>query len=80
MTLTGFYSKELLQPVFVNGKKVFKEIPLKEISAYSKNELSKFWDEYTRIIKPSEYKVDLSQKLYDMKAELLKDYASEKNR
>ena len=33
-----------------------------------------------RIIKPSEYKVDLSQKLYDMKAELLKDYASEKNR
>ena len=80
MTLTDFYSKELLQPVFVNGKKVFKEIPLKEISAYSKNELSKFWDEYTRIIKPSEYKVDLSQKLYDMKAELLKDYASEKNR
>ena len=80
MTLTDFYSKELLQPVFVNGKKVFKEIPLKEISAYSKNELSKFWDEYTRIIKPSEYKVDLSQKLYDMKTELLKDYASEKNR
>lgn len=80
MTLTDFYCEELLKPVFVGGKKVYKEIPLKEISAYSKKELSKFWDEYTRIIKPSEYKVDLSQKLYDMKAELLKNYASDKNR
>lgn len=80
MTLTDFYCEELLKPVFADGKKVYKEIPLKEISAYSKKELSKFWDEYTRIIKPSEYKVDLSQKLYDMKAELLKNYASDKNR
>ncbi len=80
MTLTDFYAVELLKPVFVNGKKVYKEIPLKEISEYSKKELSKFWDEYTRIIKPSEYKVDLSQKLYDMKAELLKNYASNKSR
>ena len=80
MILTDFYAVELLKPVFVNGKKVYKEIPLKEISEYSKKELSKFWDEYTRIIKPSEYKVDLSQKLYDMKTELLKNYASNKSR
>lgn len=74
MTVCDFNYEELLKPVFVNGQKVYKTIPLNEISAYSKKELSKFWDEYTRIIRPSEYKVDLSKQLWDMKNSLLKNH------
>ena len=58
----------------VDGKKVYENIPLTEIAAYSKREIAKFWDEYTRIIRPSEFKVDLSKKLWDMKNELLKNH------
>lgn len=73
MTVCDFNCEELLKPVFVNGQKVYKTIPLSEISAYSKKELAKFWDEYTRIIRPSEYKVDLSKQLWEMKNSLLKN-------
>lgn len=80
MTVTNFYYKELLTPIFVEGKKVYESIPLAKISEYSKNELSTLWDEYTRLIRPSEYKVDLSQKLYDTKTELLKSYTEKYNK
>lgn len=74
MTVTDFTYEELLKPVFVNGQKVYKTIPLSQISAYSKCQLEKFWDEYTRIIRPSEYKVDLSKRLWETKNNLLKNH------
>lgn len=74
MTVNDFNYEELLKPVFIDGQKVYKTIPLSEISAYAKKELAKFWDEYTRIIRPSEYKVDLSKQLWEMKNSLLKNH------
>ncbi len=74
MTLTEYKARELLEAVFIGGKKVYKDKSVKEISTYSKTELNNFWDEYTRIVKPNTYKVDLSQKLYDLKTDLLKKH------
>ncbi len=74
MTLTSYIARELLIPIFKEGKRVYEPISVKEISEYSKNELNNFWDEYTRIVKPNTYKVDLSQKLYDLKTDLLKKH------
>lgn len=79
MTVTNFYCRELLEPLYVGGKNVYKSIPLMKISEYAKSQLATFWDEYTRLIRPSEYKVDLSQKLYDTKTELLKSFTSKYN-
>lgn len=78
MILTDFHCKELLQPVFVDGKKVYPQISLQEIVEHEKEDFNSFWDEYTRVIMPSEYKVDLSQKLYDLKNELLENYSKKK--
>ena len=44
---------------------------LSEIAAYAKQEMETFWDEYKRLNRPHRYKVDLSQKLYDLKLQLL---------
>ena len=33
--------------------------------------MDSFWDEYKRLVRPHIYKVDLSQKLYDLKQQLL---------
>lgn len=71
MTLVDYNVRKLLVPVFENGALVYQCPSLNEISAFAKNELESFWDEYKRLSKPHRYKVDLSQKLFDLKHSLL---------
>jgi len=78
MTLTNYTVRELLVPIFKEGKQVYQTPSLTEIQKYAKEELDTLWDEYKRLKKPHKYKVDLSQKLYDLKEKLLKEYSFEK--
>lgn len=72
MTIENFYTKDLLVPIFIDGKQVYESPALLDIQKFAKEEIESFWDEYRRLIMPQEYKVDLSQKLYDLKHDLLK--------
>lgn len=69
--LTDYKVKCLHEKIFENGKLVYKNPPLKEISLYRKNALDEFWDEYKRLINPHIYKVDLSDGLYELKQSML---------
>ncbi|MEG1647013.1 MAG: nicotinate phosphoribosyltransferase, partial [Clostridia bacterium] len=69
--LTNFYTKDLLVDIFKGGKLVYKKPTIKEIRANAKLSNESFWEEIKRILNPEIYKVDLSQKLYDLKQELL---------
>ena len=71
MTLTNFTVRELLVPVFVDGKCVYEAPDIMESRAYGKRELASMWDEYKRILNPHVYKVDLSDELYALKESLL---------
>lgn len=71
MSISNFYTKELLKPIFVDGKQVYQSPSLLEIQEKATKELSHFWEEYKRIEKPHIYKVDLSQELYDLKTSML---------
>ena len=71
MTLCDYRIRQLLVPVFENGELVYDSPALSEIAAYAKQEMETFWDEYKRLNRPHRYKVDLSQKLYDLKLQLL---------
>lgn len=71
-TITNFYVKELTHQIIKNGELVYKLPTVKEIAAYHKESYGEFWNEYKRLLNPHIYKVDLSQKLYDIKQELLK--------
>lgn len=71
MTLCDYRMRQLLVPVFENGELVYDSPALPEIAAYAKQEMETFWDEYKRLNRPHRYKVDLSQKLYDLKLQLL---------
>ena len=71
MTITNFTAKELLVPIFVDGKQVYHSPTVKEIAEYSKQDLDTFWKEYKRFKSPHIYKVDLSDKLYDLKKALI---------
>ncbi|MDU0963646.1 MAG: nicotinate phosphoribosyltransferase [Peptostreptococcus anaerobius] len=63
--------RELLKPLFLEGKLVRKRKSVYEVKEYAKKELSSMWDQYKRIKNPHIYKVDLSQKLWDMKNDLI---------
>jgi len=74
MRLTDYYTKDLLVPVFIDGRQVYESPQLMDIQAYAKADLATFWDEIKRLINPQEYKVDLSQKLFDLKKSLLEQW------
>ena len=63
--------RKLHVDVVLGGKLVYKFPTLKEVKAYAQKELETFWDEYKRLDKPHVYKVDLSDKLYDLKKDML---------
>lgn len=70
-TLRNFYYKELLQPVIVHGELVYKLPKLGEIREYANKQLDTLWDEYKRLHNPHIYKVDLSDKLYELRKTML---------
>jgi len=73
MTLkAGTYSaRELLTPVFLNGERVYDMPGIKDIQAYCKKELDSLWDEHKRLSNPQIAYVDLSQRLYDLKQQMI---------
>ena len=71
-TVVDYHVKELAVDVIKNGKLVYELPTLKEIAAYHKICIDQMWEQYKRITNPHIYKVDLSQKLYDLKIALLK--------
>ncbi len=68
-----FTAKELQVPIFINGELVYKKPTLKEIRNYCKEQMNTLWDEVKRFDNPHSYYVDLSQKLWDIKYNLLAD-------
>ena len=74
MTITNYTAKELLVPIFVNGEQVYQSPNLMEIQKYAAAQMDTLWDEYKRLNNPHVYKVDLSQKLYDLKNHLLQEH------
>lgn len=70
-TLENFTARELLIPIFKAGKCVYESPSLQEIREHCAREVSSMWDSVTRFENPHTYYVDLSQKLWDIKHELL---------
>ncbi len=63
--------REMLSPLFINGECVRPKKSVEEVKEYAKAELNSIWDQYKRIKNPHIYKVDLSQKLWDLKNDMV---------
>ena len=68
----NFEARELLVPVFLNGKRVYDSPPLPEIRDYCRQQVDTLWDEVKRFDYPHKYYVDLSDKLWDIQQHLLR--------
>ncbi len=72
MTLeaNSFIAREMLQPLFKNGKFIGKKLSAKEIRDYCTSEKNTLWEESSRLNYPQLIYVDLSDELYKLKCEL----------
>lgn len=70
-TIESFIARELLVPIFEHGKLVYEFPPLDLVRSRCAAELGTMWEEVLRFENPHEYYVDLSQKLWDIKDEML---------
>ena len=73
MTLCDYEVRPLLTPIFEKGELVYQLPSLSEIAQYAHREMDTFWDEYKRLHSPHRYKVDLSQRLYELKRSMLEE-------
>lgn len=71
-TVTDFTARPLLEPIFIGGECVYESPDIETIRAYCAEQLDTLWDEVKRLENPHSYYVDLSQKLWDIKQELLR--------
>lgn len=70
-TLDDYEVEELLKPIFIKGKLVYNCPTIEEIRTYCRKQVESLWDEVTRFENPHNYYVDLTQKLWDVKQQLL---------
>ena len=76
--LENFTATELLVPVFKNGKQVYELPTIEEIRQHCKDEIEGMWDEVRRFTNPHNYYVDLSQKLWQVKHDMLAELRNKK--
>ncbi|MBQ4530441.1 MAG: nicotinate phosphoribosyltransferase [Lachnospiraceae bacterium] len=69
----SFSLRKMLVPIFLEGNCVYTSPKVMDIRDYCSQELDTLWEESRRLINPHEVYVDLSDKLYQMKAELLEN-------
>ncbi len=73
-TISNYYAKDLLTKIFDKGNCVYTSPDVHEIKNYCKEQIDTLWDEVKRFENPHNYYVDFSQKLWNIKNELLNQH------
>ncbi len=71
--LNNFYAKNIRVQIFDKGECVYECPSIEEVKEYCQQQMDTLWDETLRFENPQTYYVDLSQKLWDMKSQLLEE-------
>lgn len=72
-TVTDYVIKELQVPIFKDGVCIYQKPTIAEIREYCRQQIDLLWAEVRRFENPHRYYVDLSQRLWDIKHQLLKE-------
>ena len=76
-TVYNFTARELLVPIFKDGELVYQCPDLQQVRKYCLEQVDTLWDEVKRFDNPHTYYVHLSQKLWDIKNDLLRNHHGE---
>ncbi|ANZ59958.1 nicotinate phosphoribosyltransferase [Secundilactobacillus paracollinoides] len=70
-TVTDFDARPVLQPIFEDGRLIYQQPDLDDIREGCQENQESLWPEYKRDLNPQKYPVDLSQKCWDNKMNLI---------
>ena len=72
--LNNFVAKELQAQIFDKGRLVYESPDIDSIREYCLGQIGTLWEETLRFENPQPYYVDLSQELWELRAELIEKY------
>lgn len=75
--VTDFYVRPLLKPIFVKGECVYESPSAEVLREYCQMEIDSLWEELKRFENPHKYYVDLSETLWQIKNDLLRNMSIE---
>lgn len=70
-TLTHFTARKILEPIYIGGECVYQNPTMDEMRAYCAKEVESLWESVKRFENPQTYYVDLSQKLWQVRNDIL---------
>lgn len=79
-TLTNYIVKELQVPIYKNGELVYKDPTLEEKRKYCEKQMATLYPEIKRNENPHQYYVDLTEKLRNLKQELILQNVEQTNK
>lgn len=77
-TVTNFIARELLTKIYDCGTLVYQIPTTSKIRSYCEEQVETIWDEVQRFENPHNYYVDLSQKLWDVRDNMFKEFTNYK--
>ena len=77
-TMENFTATELQVPIFKDGKLVYDIPTLADVRRHCEEEIDGMWDEVKRFNNPHNYYVDLSEKLWQIKHDMIAEYRKRK--
>jgi len=66
-----FSIREMLEPIYIEGKQVYQSPTALEIKNHCTHELTTLWDESRRLVNPQPVYVDLSRELFNLKQKMM---------
>lgn len=72
-TMENYHVKDLLVQMYKGGKRVYEQPDIFTVKQYCADQMETLWEETLRFENPQTYYVDLSQKLWDLKHEMIND-------
>ncbi|NLC96715.1 MAG: nicotinate phosphoribosyltransferase [Erysipelotrichaceae bacterium] len=73
-TITNYTFKELQVPLFINGKLVYEDPDIREKQKYCNSQMASMYPEVKRLEYPHKYYVDQTQRLIDLKKDLILEH------
>jgi nicotinate phosphoribosyltransferase len=72
-TMENFEAVELQKPIYLQGEQVYELPTLAQIREHCAQSLGEMWDEVRRFTNPHNYYVDLSDKLWNIKNDMIQE-------
>ena len=74
--IKSYEAVDLLHDIIVDGEVVYESPSVDEMKEKCSESLSEIWEETKRFLNPQEYPVDLSNKLWNVKNDLIEELSN----